>query len=342
MIHPNIHGIVRLFAAFAITLSPLTGAGFPSDLLKKPDAWYGSADGKKTTACVLSWQTKDGIWPKAVDTARTSNPGSGTKSDGTFDNKSTTDELRYLARAYQATNDEVCKKAFLKGFDLILKAQYPNGGWPQLYPLGKKGYSAQITFNDGTMVRLMEFLSEVSAKDTYSFVDAGRRTAARAAVDRGVGCIVKSQVVISGKPTVWCAQHDEVSLAPALARAYELPSLSGSESAGVVRFLMSLDKPSPEVIRCVKAAVAWFDSAKITGIRVEKVNGDREVIADSSAPPLWARFYDLETGRPFFCDRDGVKKSKLSQIGKERRNGYAWYGSWGESVASEYAKWPHR
>lgn len=332
----------RIFASLLISATSVGAANFPSDLLKKSDAWYGSADGKKATACVLSWQTKDGIWPKAVDTARTTSPDSGAKVEGTFDNKSTTDELRYLARAYHATKDEACKDAFLKGFNLILKAQYANGGWPQLFPLDKKGYPHHITFNDGTMVRLMQFLSEVSAEDAYSFVDADRRTAAAKAVDRGVGCIVKSQIVIDGKPTVWCAQHDEVTLAPALARAYELPSLSGSESAGVVRFLMSLDKPSPEVIRCVKAAAAWFESAKITGIRIDKVNGDRQVIKDSSAPPLWARFYDLDTGRPFFCDRDGVKQPQLSDIGKERRNGYAWYGSWGESVASEYAKWPHR
>jgi pectate lyase len=332
----------RILACLLISPCFVDAANFPSDLLKKPDAWYGSADGRKTTTCVLSWQTKAGIWPKAVDTARTTNPDSSAKSEGTFDNKSTTDELRYLARAYRATNDETCKSSFMKGFDLILKAQYANGGWPQLYPLDKKGYPHHITFNDGSMVRLMEFLSEVATKDAYSFVDADRRDAARAAVDRGVGCIVKSQVVINGKPTVWCAQHDEVTLAPALARAYELPSLSGSESAGVVRFLMSLEKPSPEVIRCVKAAAAWFESAKITGIRVDTVNGDRQVNSDSSAPPLWARFYDLKTGRPFFCDRDGVKKSELSEIGKERRNGYAWYGSWGESVASDYAKWNYR
>ncbi len=332
----------RILACLLVSAVFAGAADFPSDLLRQPDAWYASADGRKTTACVLSWQTPDGIWPKAKDTAGTMNDKSPSKSEGTFDNNSTTDELRYLARAYQATNDEACKTAFLKGFDLILKAQYPNGGWPQLYPLGKKSYPHHITFNDGTMVRLMEFLREVTAGETYSFVDSDRRTAARTAVERGVACILKCQVVMDGKPTVWCAQHDEVTLAPALARAYELPSLSGSESAGVVRFLISLDKPSPEVIRAVKAAVAWFESAKIPGIRVEKVNGDRQVIADSSAPPLWARFYDLETGRPLFCDRDGVKKSQLSEIGKERRNGYAWYGSWGESVASQYAKWPHR
>jgi pectate lyase len=332
----------RILACFLVPLASLGAANFPSDLLKKPDAWYASAEGRETTACVLSWQTKDGIWPKAADTARSMKPKSKNNAEGTFDNKSTTDELRYLARAYVATRDEVCKTAFLRGFDLILKAQYENGGWPQVFPLGKKAYPHQITFNDDTMVRLMRFLGEASTEDSYSFVDEKRRTAASAAVARGVECILKCQIVTGGKPTVWCAQHDPVTLAPALARAYELPSLSGAESAGIVRFLMSLDKPSPEIIRSVRDAVAWFESAKIAGIRVEKVSGDRQIISDATAPPLWARFYDLETGCPFFCDRDGVKKSQLSEIGRERRYGYAWYGNWGASVAADYAKWPHR
>ena len=29
-------------------------------------------------------------------------------------------------------------------------------------------------------------------------------------------------------------------------------------------------------------------------------------------PTLWARFYELETNRPFFCDRDGIKKYDIS------------------------------
>jgi PelA/Pel-15E family pectate lyase len=71
----------------------------------------------------------------------------------------------------------------------------------------------------------------------------------------------------------------------------------------------------------VKAGEAWFEAAALHEIRIEKINGDRQVIKDASAPLLWARFYDLETGLPFFSDRDGIKKSKLSDIGKERRNG---------------------
>lgn len=277
-----------------------------------------------------------------MDTTKSMNPGSHDKVEGTFDNGATTDELRYLAHSFRATKDESSQKAFLLGFDHILKARYPNGGWPQYFPATQKSYPRHITFNDNSMVRLLQFLGEVATDESYTFVDANRRAAALAAIDRGIGCIVKCQIIIAGKPTVWCAQHDEVTYAPALARAYELPSLSGAESAGILRYLMSLDKPSPEVIRAVKAGVAWFESAEIEGIRVESVNGDKQVIEDATAPPMWTRFYDLKSGKPFFCDRDGVKKASLSEIGNERRNGYAWYGTWGDSFLMEYSKWSHR
>jgi len=141
---------------------------------------------------------------------------------------------------------------------------------------------------------------------------------------------------------VWCAQHDEVTLAPAKARAYELESLSGSESAGIVRFLMTLEKPSPEVVRSVKGAVKWFEESKLVGIKVEKIDGVRTMVNAPGADPMWGRFYDLETNKPFFCDRDGIKKWNYNEIGRERRNGYAWLGNWGNSVLNGYRKWPHR
>lgn len=332
----------RICLVLAASAIAATAAGFPNEFLNKPDAWFNSEEGRKTTSCVLSWQSEGGAWPKNGNSTKSMNPGSRARIEGTFDNSATTQELRYLARAYQATNDEVCKTGFLLGFDCILQAQYPNGGWPQLYPLTKKAYPHHITFNDNSMVRLMQFLDEVTSGDTCAFVDESRRDAARNAVQHGVECIIRCQVIVHGTATVWCAQHDEVTLAPATARAYELPSLSGSESAGIVRYLMSIENPSPAVIQCVKSAAAWFNSAQLTGLRIEVIHGDRQVIEDSKASPLWARFYDLDTGKPFFCDRDGVRKSQLSEIGKERRNGYAWYGNWGDSVAREFARWPHR
>jgi pectate lyase len=327
--------------AILVLCSTLPGHASPSDLLKKPDEWFKSSEGARCTTNILSWQSAEGSWPKNLDVTKEMFSGDRAKLKGTFDNGATTDELRYLARAHRAVGDAASRQAFLRGLDLILEAQYPNGGWPQSFPPGNQ-YPRHITFNDHTMVRLLVFLREVASGGDLSWVDAARRQQAGRAFDKGLACILKCQVVVDGKKTVWCAQHDEVTLAPVKARSYELPSLSGSESAGILRFLMTLDAPSAEVIEAVEAGVAWFDSAKIEGIRIESRDGDRKVVGDAGAPPLWARFYQIETNRPFFCDRDGVIKFSLSEIGKERRNGYAWYGNWGNSVANDHRKWRQR
>ena len=126
---------------------------------------------------------------------------------------------------------------------------------------------------------------------------------------------------------------------PRSARSYELESLSGAESAAILRFLMSIDNPNPNLRRAIQSGAVWYASAEISGIRVERKGGDRIVINDPNAPPLWARFYEIESGRPFFCGRDGVKKYTLAEIEAERRNGYAWYGQWGKEVAALYEKW---
>ncbi|QDU89204.1 Pectic acid lyase [Pirellulimonas nuda] len=334
------HCCIALLALLSFT-APLLADTAAAGLAKKPDSWFQSDDGRQTLEHILSWQTEQGDWPKNTDTTRKAFSGDRAKLRGTFDNGATSGELRLLARAFRATGDQRYEKAFLTGFDHILRAQYPNGGWPQYYPLSKQ-YHRHITFNDGSMIRIMEFLRDATTAEDFAFLDEGRRAAAEKALERGVDCIVKCQVVVDGRPTVWCAQHDEVSLAATSARSYELASLSGAESAGVLIFLMNLDQPSPDVVRAVNSGVAWFDGAKIEGYRYVRSGGERKLQEDPSAGPLWARFYEIKSNRPFFCDRDGVVKYQIEQIGAERRNGYAWYGNWGEKVAKAYSKWPHR
>jgi hypothetical protein len=189
------------------------------------------------------------------------------------------------------------------------------------------------------MVNLMELVRDVARSQGIQFVDRARRAAADRAFAAGVACILKCQVKVEGELTIWCAQHDEVSLEPRGARTYELPSLSGMESAGILILLMSLEKPSPEVVRAVEAGVRWFEDSKLTGIRQVVRDGDKRIVPDRGAPPLWARFYEIETNRPFFCGRDGVKKDNLAAIEAERRNGYAWYGEWGRRVLERYGRW---
>lgn len=310
-----------------------------SGALKQAPEWVRSAEGREVVANVLSHQSIRGDWPKNINTAATRFEGDPAGIRGTFDNSATTGELRLLARAFNATKDEAVKTAFLRGLNHILAAQYPTGGWPQYAPPPANSYHRHITFNDGTMVRLLELLRDVASSDEFDFVDGTLRTASRTAFDRGIDCIVKSQIRVNGELTVWCAQHDEVTLEPRPGRAFELVSLSGAESAGLLRLLMSLENPSPEVARAADAGVAWFEAVQLKGVREVVIDGDKRLIVDPNGPPLWARFYETGSNRPIYAGRDGIKHYEFASIEAERRNGYAWHGRWGADVLRRYQDW---
>ncbi len=319
--------------------------------------WYASAEAKKVAETVLFCQQDIGGWAKnkpyhhpltAKDSAEVIKlkPGIG----ATIDNGATTTEMMFLANMYRTSKDERYSKSFTRAFNYLLEAQYKNGGWPQFYPFrtGKSvDYAAHITYNDNAMVNVLVLLRDISeGRPFYSDlpITADMRDKAMKAYENGVGCILKTQININGQPTVWCAQHDEVTLLPANARAYELASFSGAESVGIVQLLMEINDPSKEIVHSVVSAMKWLDKHKITGIKVENkpgADGKRNmvVIEDQQAPPLLARFYDLETGKPFFCDRDGIKKSTLAEIGDERRNGYSWYSNSFNGLQKKYSAW---
>ena len=340
-----------IVAVLLISACEVGGADTPADgttrtwsvrtALTQPESWLRTDEGRRVADNVLSFQSSRGSWPKNTNTAAVRFTDDPTRIQGTFDNGATTGELRLLARAFTVTQESKYQAAVLKGIDHILEAQYPTGGWPQYYPPGKS-YHRHITYNDDAMRRLMEFLRDVATAKDLVFVDAARRQSAQAAFDRGVTCIVKCQIKVNGKLTVWCAQHDEVTLEPRPARTFELVSLSGAESAGLLQLLMSLEKPSPEVVRAVHFGARWFESSKLNGIRQTVVDRDKKIVTDPQAPPLWARFYEIESNRPIFSGRDSVKKYALAEIESERRNGYAWYGSWGNAIAERYANWKQK
>jgi PelA/Pel-15E family pectate lyase len=192
------------------------------------------------------------------------------------------------------------------------------------------------------MIGLMELLREVRELGEYDFVGATRREVIGGALARGLDCVLKCQVREGGRLTVWCAQHDLESLEPVGARSYELASLSGGESAGVLLYLMERAPRTEAVCEAVEAGVRWYERVKIRGLRQLVVDGDKRLVEEVGVPDLWARFYELGTGRAFFCGRDGVKKYALAEIEAERRNGYAWYGGWGREVLSGYASWTKR
>jgi PelA/Pel-15E family pectate lyase len=306
------------------------------NVLKQPSGSYGSAEAVRIAETVLVFQSSNGGWPKGYDyTAEYSEDvkeaiiqAKEERDDTTFDNGATHSEVQFLALVYQATGDERYKEAILKGIDFMLEAQYENGGWPQTYPR----YSNSVTFNDDAMTGVITVLYGVAEGDElYSFVDEARRDKAAVAVEKGIDCILQTQIVVDGKLTAWCAQHNLRTLEPQTARSYEPPTISGSESVGVVRFLMSIEDPSPEVVAAIEGAVAWFEEVKLTGIRVDRIEDDSfrdgfDVVAveDETASPLWARFYDIDTSKAIFPDRDGSVYESLNELSYERRTGYVY------------------
>ena len=328
-----------------------------ADAQNKADEWYASAEALRIADNVVLYQRDSGGWPKNIDMGKPFDEAERPallaqkkEIDSTIDNGATYTQLSFLARVYTKTQQARHRESFLKGLDFLFKAQYPNGGWPQFYP-DLSGYYKHITYNDDAMIGVMKLLRDVAAaKQNYAFVDDARRAKAASAVEKGIECILKTQVVVNGRKTVWCAQHDEVTFAPVAARKFEVVSLSGGESVGIVRFLMSIKDPSPEVIDAVESAIAWFEQTQLKGIKwIEKIDPsqpggiDRVVVQDPKAGPIWARFYELGSNRPVFVGRDAVVKYNVAEIEHERRVGYAWYVEEpAKLLRDEYPKWRDR
>jgi PelA/Pel-15E family pectate lyase len=319
---------------------------------RMPDEWYGSDESIAIAENVLLYQRDFGGWPKNIPIHKPLTEAEKAKvnddkglNDAIFDNSATTTEMKFLARIYNKTNTPAYKESFNRGLKFILVAQYDNGGWPMFYPL-RKGYYTYITFNDNAIVNILLILRDIKDKTPLFSEITGNENFQRIekAYNKGIDVILKTQIIVNGKPTVWCAQHDENTFLPAKARTYELPSFSGAESVGIISFLMEIENPSPEIIRSVRGAVEWLENHRIKNTRWEVYTNtegqkDRRIVFDPDAGDLWARFYDLETGKPFVCDRDGIKKKTLGEIGYERRNGYSWYTDAPQEVIDKYPAW---
>ena len=354
--------LVVLFSAFACSqntnhqikiMGQHRGLKWEEECLQQKPEWYGTDEAQRIADNMLYYQNEDGGWPKNLN--MTAPLAKGKKilredpdlSMSTIDNSATYTQMRFLDRVYLKTKKQVYADAFVKGFDYLIRAQYENGGWPQFYPL-RKGYYTHITFNDDAMVGVLFLLKDITKQpELYPFINAAQREKANLAIEKGIKCILKCQVKVDGKLTAWCAQHDEKTFAPAKARSYELPSLSGKESVGIVEFLMSLEKPDSSIIQSVQSAVKWFDRVRIKGLMKKWVSDssveggyNKITYKDPGAPPIWARFYEIGTNQYFFCNRDGSKHYDLSELTAERRNDYGWLGYWPEELLTKfYPEW---
>ena len=357
----DVMGYFRNFAIFGgclgVTLS--FGATYepPSTAVSKINSYRGYSeltdaakgmDIDQYTYNMTTWQIANGGFDKAHADKYKSAYSGGEKSSwrakdggdlGTIDNNATIQEMRLLAVRYKETTNSnyksTFKSSFNKAVNFILTMQRSKGGLPQVWP--KRGnYSDQITLNDNAMIRALVTMMDIANKTSpfdSDIIDDETRSKMSGALDKAIDFLLKSQIVNDGKLTVWCAQHDTNSYSPVGARAYELPSKSGSESAGAIWFLMNWPNQTTEIQNAIKGAIAWYKKTRVTGLYFNKKAG---VFEQRDGNVLWYRFYEVNNDNYFFCDRDGAstKTQDFTKISEERRTGYQWAGDYGTALLS--------
>ena len=314
---------------------------------------------------IVKYQMASGGWPKNQNWLQGADQAvmaecQRTGIGSTIDNGATVGELKVLAKViaevktakpYNRKTVQPYQNAFLRGINYLLSMQYDNGGWPQFWPLrSEESYSSHITFNDNAMVNVMRLLKDVAdEKSPYDKVEVPKkfRKACRKAFWKGVQCVLDCQIKdADGQLTVWCQQHDEVTLLPASARKYELAAYCGAgETVSIVELLMDLyeEQPTDTFRKRITCAVNWLENHAIYGMKLESFineegQTDKRFVPSEDAPTIWARYYDLEKAEPLFSDRHGLPLKDFNEIGYERRNGYSWLGDSPRRVIERWRK----
>jgi len=348
------------------TAPPPPVAGSGKMPLNRDAAWYGSPEARAIADTIVSFQTPSGGWSKNQDrtkpprlrgqryanNAETMEVGTGSFDAprdrywtfvGTLDNGATTTEMRYLARVQAqlpGKDGDAYRASIRKAVDYLLMAQYPNGGWPQNYPL-EGGFHDGITFNDNAIAEAAMILEDIAEGHAdFAFVPQDLRQKAGAASARAIRPILDAQVVVDGKKTMWPQQVDAITLKPISARNYEMRSLASAESTEVLLFLMRQPNPTPEIRAAIDAGIAWLKAHAIHDKAFTKVSDQegRKLVDRPGAGPIWSRNYDIQSGKPIFGDWDKSIQDDVNNISKGRRNGYSWYNAAPQKAIDAYAK----
>ena len=350
--------------------------------LNEADSWYGGAVALHTADVIVSYQTPNGGWSKNLNMHDAVRPvGGGFIADnaspvkpipgdygtsnephwnyfGTLDNDSTTTQLRFLAKVITALGPErsaAYRAAFERGLEYLLAAQYPNGGWPQVWPL-QGGYHDGITFNDDAVtqaprgprgcgggegdVRLypVRVAGPCRARGRPGprlhprLPDQGGRTAdgvvpaARPAdPPAGVGPQLRAPGPVHGRERGRRQfPHEPAPAEPGGDRVGAGRRPPGSGKTGMhdqvwSRYRLDPAAPGPRPPR-----------------------GITRLPPRPGAGPIWARYYEIGTDRPMFGDRDKSIHDRIEEISVERQNGYQWFNGAGVAMLAAFQDWSAR
>jgi len=186
----------------------------------------------------------------------------------------------------------------LYGLRSMLDAQFPNGAWPQRWPLSESGYSRFYTFNDNSINDCITVMLE--AYTTYGH--EGYLESAK----KGGDFIILSQ---QPKPQAgWAQQYDE-EMKPAPARWFEPAAVNGAVTPRNMTTLMTLFRATKDekYLQPIPAAIDWLKASQLE-------NGK------------WARFYEPGTNKPLYVTKD---REVVYVYGDTIRPGYSWESEYG-------------
>jgi len=225
----------------------------------------------------------------------------------TFDDDVTQGATRFLMAMDDVLKDESLHQAVQCALEFIMESQFENGAWPQWYPL-KGGYSDMYTFNDAAINDCISTMLEAYAR-------YGDERYLRSAL-KGGDFIIISQIA---EPQPGWAQQYHWNMSPGWARSFEPPAVCSSVTARNINSLLDLYllTGNESYLSPIPAAVRWLNESQI-------------------GKDLWARFYELGTNLPLYCDRDYKLTYNLSELSEERRKGYSWQGSYAKGAIARY------
>lgn len=252
---------------------------------------------------LVAGQLQSGGWTQTIHFGPAKRLGKYRSGKGGNWNVSSLDDgqtqaaLKLLMRFDAATNsrDEKVHEAAGYGLAALLKAQFPNGGFPQVwakpveakavkkasYPgfdwrtEGKlKNYWDHYTLNDGLAGTVCDVLIE--AHRTYG--DAKYMKSLTKLGD----FLILAQMP-SPQPG-WCQQYDD-EMRPTWARKFEPPAVTGWESQDAMEALIRIARYTGErkYLEPIPRALKYFEASLLKGGRV-------------------ARFYELKTNAPLYFD----------------------------------------
>jgi hypothetical protein len=236
-----------------------------------------------------------------------------------LDDNVTQAAVRVLMRVDKALNfsDKPIHEAARFALDKLLAAQYPIGAWPQRFkkpadyskfPIKRASYpeswskkwpgpdyQGHYTFNDNTIADAIDMMLE--AAKIYN------EPRYRASAEKGGEFILRAQM--PDPQPAWAQQYDQ-EMHPAWARVFEPPSVTGGESQGIMRILMTLYRETSDrkYLEPIPRALEYLKRSFVP-------RGDAETFRRIPSGPVLARFYELKTNKPLYI----TKGSRLNAAG---------------------------